>query len=274
MGNGKEMGKKVKILITVKTYPTPSIKYDELVCTAGVMEDGNFIRLYPINYRSKPYWQWYEKYQWVEVEIERRPQDPRPESYRPIGEIKPLGPPIEPSDNWAIRKRFVLAKPLHTMCELQKKTQKEVSLSIIKPGSVEDLIVIEETEREFSREYIARMQQLDIFLQKKRPIEKIPYKFSYRYRCEEPGCKGHTQMITDWELGELYRKMRDKYRDEKFACEKVKEKFYGQICAADRDTHFFVGTILAHGTWIVIGTFWPKREENSKQPELFKIPSL
>ncbi len=52
------------------------------------------------------------------------------------------------------------------MCELQKKTQKEVSLSIIKPGSVEDLIVIEETEREFSREYIARMQQLDIFLQK------------------------------------------------------------------------------------------------------------
>lgn len=36
---------KLKILITVKTYPIPSQKYDELVCTAGVTENGEFIRL-------------------------------------------------------------------------------------------------------------------------------------------------------------------------------------------------------------------------------------
>jgi hypothetical protein len=29
-----------KILITVKTYPTLSSRYDELVCTAGFLEDG------------------------------------------------------------------------------------------------------------------------------------------------------------------------------------------------------------------------------------------
>jgi len=29
---------KQKVLITVKTYPIPSNKYDELVCTAGVTE--------------------------------------------------------------------------------------------------------------------------------------------------------------------------------------------------------------------------------------------
>jgi hypothetical protein len=33
-----------KVLITVKTYPLPSNKYEELVCTAGVLEDGRWIR--------------------------------------------------------------------------------------------------------------------------------------------------------------------------------------------------------------------------------------
>lgn len=36
-GRGKQ---KLKVLITVKTYPIPSAKYDELVCTAGVTERG------------------------------------------------------------------------------------------------------------------------------------------------------------------------------------------------------------------------------------------
>jgi len=33
-----------KILITVKTYPTLSEKYDELVCTAGFREDGSWTK--------------------------------------------------------------------------------------------------------------------------------------------------------------------------------------------------------------------------------------
>jgi hypothetical protein len=37
-----------KVLIAVKTYPTISTKYDELVCTAGFREDGTWIRIYPI----------------------------------------------------------------------------------------------------------------------------------------------------------------------------------------------------------------------------------
>ena len=45
---------RMKVLITVKTYPIPSAKYDELVCTAGVREDGSFVRLYPINFRDLP----------------------------------------------------------------------------------------------------------------------------------------------------------------------------------------------------------------------------
>ena len=37
---------KEQILIIAKTYPTPSVKYDELVCTAGMRKDGTWVRLY------------------------------------------------------------------------------------------------------------------------------------------------------------------------------------------------------------------------------------
>jgi hypothetical protein len=46
---------KTKVLITVKTYPAISTKYDELVCTAGFLEDGSWIRIYPIQFRKRPY---------------------------------------------------------------------------------------------------------------------------------------------------------------------------------------------------------------------------
>ena len=97
------------------------------------------------------------------------------------------------------------------MCELQRKAQGEVSLGIIRPSVVEDFI-IEETEREFSEEYLIKMRQMDIFQSNKRkPLEKIPYKFSYKFRCEDPECRGHKQMIIDWELGRFYLRMRDQY---------------------------------------------------------------
>ena len=61
-----------KVYITVKTYPTLSEKYDELVCTAGICEDGSWIRLYPLPFRKLEYEQKYKKWQWIEVDVERR----------------------------------------------------------------------------------------------------------------------------------------------------------------------------------------------------------
>jgi hypothetical protein len=66
---------KLKLLITIKTYPIPSSKYDELVCTAGVTEAGDFIRLYPVNFRELEYAKKYQKYQWMEVLAENTPEE-------------------------------------------------------------------------------------------------------------------------------------------------------------------------------------------------------
>ena len=246
----------MKILITVKTYPTPSTRYREIVCTAGILEDGSWIRLYPIKYRYKNYSQWYKKYQWINVEVEKHSKDFRLESYKPVGEII-LGETVGIENNWAERKKYVLAKETKTMCYLQKETlQKDISLAVIKPKKVIDFYW-ESTDRNWSSKQETVIKQLSLF-ERNKPLEKIPYKFVYHFICEEAHCRGHKMMIEDWEVMELYRKMRDKFGEEK-ALNKVKEKFLNQVCLPKRDTYFFVGTVLQYGTWIIIGIFWPPK---------------
>ena len=61
-----EQSLRTKVLITVMTYPHPSAKYQEVICTAGVTETGEWVRLYPIDYRYRPKEQKFQKYQWIE----------------------------------------------------------------------------------------------------------------------------------------------------------------------------------------------------------------
>ncbi len=86
---------KARVLVSVKTYPNPSIKYDELVCNAGFLENGEWVRIYPISFRSLPYDQQYSKYNWIELDLVKKKDDFRQESYRPKKgvdeEIKTVG---------------------------------------------------------------------------------------------------------------------------------------------------------------------------------------
>ena len=77
------MPERKKIYITVKTYPTISKEYSELVCTAGILEDGSWIRLYPVPFRKLEIDKKYPKYSWIEVDVTRNTADFRPETYRP-----------------------------------------------------------------------------------------------------------------------------------------------------------------------------------------------
>ena len=95
----------LRVLITVKTYPVVSERYDELVCTAGVCPGLGFVRLYPVRFRYLPYGQQYRKYQWIEVDAVRTPKDSREETYRPDSEsISLVGTPIGTANGWAERR--------------------------------------------------------------------------------------------------------------------------------------------------------------------------
>jgi hypothetical protein len=260
------MTEHLKVLITVKTFPIPSSKYDELVCTAGVNESGDFVRLYPVNFRDLPYSQQYKKYQWLEVDaVKHTGRDSRKESYRPnCDSIRLIGEPIPSKDNWAERSKYALARASQSMEELKaKQAQDKTSLGILRPKEVFDLVWFP-AETDWKPAFKAELNQQRLWENRrasKEPPRKVPWKFQYKFACDDPRCKGqHQMMIEDWEVGALYWRCVDGGASPDEACGMVKQKFLGQLCATDRNTHFFVGTILAHPkSWVVIGVFYPKK---------------
>lgn len=257
-----------KVLITVKTYPIPSAKYDELVCTAGVTESGEFIRLYPIRFRDLPYSQQYKKYQWVEVLAEKhKGRDVRKESFRPKEDsLKILGEPIGTERGWAERAKFALARRAASMEALYDQQKADgTSLGVIRPKRFLD-IEISADDAEWKPQFLEALRQQRLWDDRtatREPPRKVPWKFHYRFECDDPRCNGnHRMMIEDWELGALYWRCIDNGDSPTSAAAKVKDKFLGKMCAPERDTHLFVGTVLEHGTWVVIGVFWPPRDDS------------
>ena len=275
-----------KVLIAVKTYPTLSTKYDELVCTAGFLEDGSWVRIYPIPFRKLEYDKRYSKYDWVEIDLVKNVSDFRPESLKPwsietafnvVGHIK--------TDNsWQERKDIVL-KNIYTnlsklIVEAKDKT-KATSLATFKPAELLDF-TIEPVEREWDKDKLsalkAKAQQLKLFQNAENPfdvVSKLPFKFSYRFRDDEGTVS--KLMIEDWEIGALYWKMLEKYdghdREQK-ACEDVRKKYWDDF-ALTKDLYLFLGTVYeSHAKnypnpFVIIGTFHPKPVKYNPQRTLF-----
>jgi hypothetical protein len=151
-----------KVLIAVKTYPTLSAKYDELVCTAGFREDGTWIRLYPVPFRKKSYNEQYKKYDWIEFDLVKNESDFRPESYRPKtmdSEIKVVGHIDTNDGTWDERKKFCLGKIYYNLIELIAEAKEKntcTSLAVFKPTEILDFTA-EAVEREWDKEKLARL---------------------------------------------------------------------------------------------------------------------
>lgn len=265
-----------KVLITVKTYPTLSEKYDELVCTAGFRADGTWVRIFPVPFRKLHYESRYAKWQWIELDLVKNTSDYRPESFRPkdIDKEILILDKVDTKHDWAVRKSIALGYVFNNMTELLAETKdKGTSLAVLKPTEVIDFIW-EECEREWSKAkmdaVIANQAQGSLFDSEETKeifnvVKKLPYKFSYVFRSEDNVVR--TLMIEDWELGMLYWNCLDKAKgDEKIACQKVKEKYFDWM-VNHCDLHFFLGTTkqfhnVAPNPFIIIGTFYPPKVDN------------
>lgn len=141
------MSKKRRVFIVVKTYPTLSKKYDELVCTAGILDDGSWVRIYPLPFRKLDYENRYKKYQWIELSLIKNKSDPRPESYRVVDpEAITLGKTVDTDKDrtWKTRKSILFKKnPIYrNLTDLIKKANaNELSLAIFKPTKIIDFII-------------------------------------------------------------------------------------------------------------------------------------
>ncbi|HWB28556.1 MAG TPA: hypothetical protein VG738_23950 [Chitinophagaceae bacterium] len=263
-----------KVLITVKTYPTISSKYEELVCTAGFKEDGSLIRIYPIQFRKKSYSEQYKKYDWIELDLIKNKSDFRPESFRPFShdsEIKILAH-VDTSNNWAERKKIVLGKIYYNLAELIAEAKDKnicTSLALFKPAKILDF-TIEDAEREWDESKVAKLEaerlQFNLFKQPEDPfkvVQKLPYKFSYIFKDNQG--KTSKLMIEDWEIGQLYWNCLLKHKgNELLAVTDVKRKYFDDF-ALDKDLYLYLGTsqvhhYVSHNPFMIIGTFHPKKE--------------
>jgi hypothetical protein len=255
-----------RVLITVLTYPHPSRGYQELVCTAGITDDNEWVRLYPVDYRYLPSHQRFRKYQWIEVELAERGtgNDQRKESRKPsLDSIRLQGEPLSPEENWEDRRQIVDRLPAHTLNELKVLyDQDKTSLGIVRPARVRDL-KIEESDPEWKPEWQNVLKQFRLFGQQPKSLTKIPLKFSYVFECEDSN-KPHNAMIEDWELGVLYLNEVNRLGDKHKAADSVKRKFFNEMCGSDKETRFFMGTVFPYNTWIVLGVFWPPRDLQMK----------
>ena len=267
-----------KICIIAKTYPRPSAKYDELVCTAGITEYGEWIRLYPIPFRKLMLNKQYSKFHWIKCDVKRNESDFRPESHKLVtpDSIDIIGNVSTDKNGTWIARRDLLLKNVYynldTLISDAYDAEKKVSLAVFKPTRMLSFNTKECKNREWNKSKLdtikARSMQIDLFAGAENPfeiVEKIPYTFSYKFK-DDSG-KTSTLQIIDWEIGQLFRKCAKK--DEKMALEKVRMKYWDDF-ACTKDIYLILGTTQkyharrAPNPFLIIGVFPPKIEVQTR----------
>jgi len=248
-----------KVLISIKTYPNPSMQYQETVCTAGVTDKGEWIRLYPITFRYLPYDKQFKKYHWIEVDVKKHNQDIRPESFRPnLDSIKVINE-CSTKNKWLERKKILLPLSKSSLEEINQLYDKyKISLGMFKPKEILDFYW-NKTEDKWSNKHEAVLSQLCLFGNRPKQLEKVPYDFRYKFRCDDSSCKGnHDLRIIDWEIFQAYRDWRNKYESNTLL-DKIKEKWLNYLWAPNRDSYFIVGSRHPYPTFMILGVFWPPK---------------
>jgi hypothetical protein len=264
------VGRRIKVLVLVKTTPTPSDQYEDTVCVAGLaLEPGpvRWVRLYPIPFRHLDASSKFQKYSIINVGVGRPRNDPRAESLRvDVGTIT-VTRVLEP---WVDRCRVLNPVPSTTACELNAAAAADpnaTSLGIVRPLQVG-------LEVKPHRGWSERQQAV---LRKWRnqaalpidglphrdapPLEHPPLEAWYRYTCEAPECRGHRQGILDWELTALQRKARADGVDVE---ERVRRNFFQNMFAPDRSQWFILGNNAEapkRTSFSVLSILWPRTKD-------------
>jgi hypothetical protein len=122
---------------------------------------------YPICYRSLPKSEKFAKYQWISCDAVRDLRDPRQESYKLLGKIKPLDI-ITTKQEWTKRRNSVLSNvqlDLQKIIEMAYDSNKWRSLFTFKPTKIIKFNVIdcsfnEKIERTMMIAYLCKMHAI------------------------------------------------------------------------------------------------------------------
>ena len=211
-----------RILILCKTYPSPSSKYAETSCVAGITEDGRFIRLYPVPFRLVSDNQKFKKWQWITARLEKARDDHRPESHRIfVDTIECNSEPLAAGKaGWPHRAQLLSKLPIFSdFAALENSRMTEGgTLALLRPSRIIGLDIKKSDHADWTdaekEKLLGLQKQTELFNEAEegkqiRLLEKLPFDFHYRYECDVEGKKiSYRHKLVDWEIGTLFRRMR------------------------------------------------------------------
>jgi hypothetical protein len=269
-----------RVLILCKTYPSPSAKYAETSCVAGMTEDGQLIRLYPVPFRLVSDDQQFKKWQWITARFAKARDDHRPESHRVfVDTIECDAEPLPAGkQGWPHRAELLSKLPVFSdFAEIERSRQAGgATLALLRPTRIVGLDIKKAdnpvwTEEEKTK-LLGLQQQTELFDEVEegkqiRLLEKLP--FDFHYRCDVDGQTfSYRHKLVDWEIGALYRTVRRQHGDAWEAPFRAKL----EQDLPSKDLQFLLGTIHRFpGQWLLISVIYPPKRpaENPHQAGLF-----
>jgi hypothetical protein len=261
-----------RVFIIAKTYPELSSKYGETVCTAGIDEDGNPLRLYPIPFRYLSGPQRFRRYQWISASLSKSQRDLRPESYNLDSQSIQLGEevPVTP-DEWGKRADIILKSDswqyssMKALLENQRAEGR--SLAFVRPREItgvsvrkrssEDAESFEQKLKSLRSSNAAARKQLDLFESTvPRLMKNLQYvgeRVCIDWLCSDADCPGHSMQVLDWEICELARR---------HGLDAAKAKVESMFNSDRYRTALILGNFhMFPGSFAIIGLWYPLRNE-------------
>ena len=255
-----------RVLIVVKTYPTPAHKGVEVSCTAGVTREGEWIRIFPVPFRLLAEDQQFARSQWIDAKVRRARSDPRPESHNIEDASIKIVTSMPAPTGWGAREQILTRLRRPSLCQIEREREEKgyPTLGLFRPARIKRLKIEDAENQDWTPEQSAILRQPLLDLGGSAPrqqLEKIPYDFRYEFECADPACNGHAMICTDWEMMQAYRSWRRLYGSEWEG--KFRQRFEREMIERN-DTSFFVGTMRQHpASWIIVGLFYPPKPDAS-----------
>jgi hypothetical protein len=241
---------KERILITVRTYPTPSKMYIETVCTGGINDHGEWRRLYPVPLRYQDESRQYRTYDIVEVCL-RDGTDGRLESRKPdMTTLKITGR----AEKWPDRCDWVNPTICPSLAAMAAANR------TLAPVAVKQVLefVAEPADADWSPQQKEQLKQ-ELMFGERLPLEKIP--FDFRLRWQDQDGQEHDSLILAWEMYQTWRQYKQQYDD---PVAKMRDKFMSDHFGPARQLSLFMGNHSRfRETWMVCGWFHPPKEQAS-----------
>jgi len=238
--------RKAKVLIIGRASPEPSKKHLETVCTGGVTENGEILRLYPIPWRYLELEDRYRQWTWAEFEIAKDPSDNRKESYKvKEGSIRVLNQSQDWSERFAFLKKAIF-KDKETLERLYD--QDWTSVGVIEIDLLKFYVKPKDKDWEKDKPYLKQ----ELLYEHRKPLEQLPFEFRLKFRCKNnPDCKTHDSSLIGWEYLEAFRKFRTNYGSDENAVEVIISEIQKKFDNPGNNAYALMGTHRFHRAWMV-----------------------